>query len=80
MNQASVEKRVTRLLAGALALDEASLHLELALFDELAIGSQMLVELMVAIEDEFAIALPSLDRATPRTIGDLVAMVLEQRR
>jgi acyl carrier protein len=83
MNRASPEsamRRIMSLLAAQLAVDEGRLDRDLLLFEDLAIDSSALVELLVTIEEELGIALPSLAQGTPRTLGELVALVLEQMR
>ncbi|HEY6560130.1 MAG TPA: acyl carrier protein [Polyangiaceae bacterium] len=71
---------ILRLCARELAIDEARLDCDLLLFEDLAIDSMALVELLVVIEGEFGIALPSLEQGAPRTLGDVVALVLERIR
>jgi acyl carrier protein len=83
MNQASPEsstRRIMRLVARQLAVDEARLDRDLLLFEDLAIDSTALVELLITIEDELGIALPSLEQGAPRTLGDIVSLVLERMR
>lgn len=79
-----VELRVRRLVAEHLGVDVEELRPEVALIDELAVDSLDLVELTLALEDAFDIALPEDELAGVCTYGDLtdvtVALVRASRQ
>src|SRR5690348_16529934 len=67
-----VEPHVRRLVAERLGVGVEELLSEVSLRDELAADSLDLVELAMALESEFAIAVPERILDEVRTFGDLV--------
>ena len=70
-----VEPRLRALVADRLAVDPEELTCEVSLVDELAADSLDLIEVAVAAEAEFDVALPESVLDEVRTFGDLIAVV-----
>ena len=68
----SVEPRVRRLVAGCLGVDGGELAARTSLADDLAVDSLELVEVAVALEQEFQIVVSEQIVEGARTYGDLV--------
>jgi acyl carrier protein len=73
-----VEREVFRLVASRFAIEEARLHRDLLLFDDLGADSLQLVELVSAIQDTFGIEVPSLQDRPLRTLGDVIGAIQER--
>lgn len=80
MNDFFVEPRIRRLVADHLGLGPEELTAETSLTDDLAADSLDLVELALAIEAEFGIAVPERLLEDIRTYGDLVDATIALRR
>jgi len=78
-----VEPRVRGLVAEHLGVDSDELSSDVSLVDELAADSLDIVELALAIENQFGIIIPETAIDEVRTYGDVVELVyvlLRQRR
>jgi acyl carrier protein len=75
MNQLS-EPRVRRLVADNLGVSLDDLTPDVSLTDDLAADSLDLVELALALEEEFGLAVPERALAEVRTYGELVAAMV----
>lgn len=73
-----IEREVFRLVACRFAIEEARLHRDLLLFDDLGADSQQLVELVAAVEDTFGIEVPSTQDRPLRTLGDVIGAIKER--
>ena len=73
-----VEREVFRLVASRFAVEEARLHRDLLLFDDLGADSMQLVELVSAIQDTFGIEVPSIQDRPLRTLGDVIGAIEER--
>ncbi len=73
--QADVTVRLVRLLSTQLDVDPERLRPETRLGEDLCVDSLGAVELTMAMEDEFDIALPDEAVADICTFGDAVAVV-----
>lgn len=71
----SVEARVRRVVAEHLGVEPDELGTDVSLVDTLAADSLDLLEVALALEDEFQIALSESAIESVRTYGDLVATV-----
>ena len=74
------EPRVRRLVAENLGVSLDDLTPDVSLTDDLAADSLDLVELALALEDEFGLTIPELTIAEVRTYGDLVAAIVPLAR
>src|SRR5437867_11421569 len=74
------EPRLRRLVAENLGVSLDDLTSDVSLTDDLATDSLDLVELALALEDEFGLTIPELTIAEVRTYGDLVAAIVPLAR
>jgi acyl carrier protein len=75
-----VEPRVRGLVAEHLGVDGEELSSDVSLLDDLAADSLDIVELALAIENQFGVVVPESALDTVRTYGDLVELVYVQLR
>src|SRR5689334_20109880 len=75
-----VEPRVRGLVADHLGVDGEELTADVSLIEDLAADSLDILELALAIESRFGIAVPETAIDTVRTYGDLVDLVHLQLR
>ena len=74
-NGTSIEARVMAIVRDRLDLNGAEIALDASLLDDLGADSLDVVELVMALEDEFGVKLPDGDAERLRSIGDVVAYV-----
>lgn len=67
--------RITKLVSEQLGIEQASIAAEQSLEKDLGCDSLDLVELVMALEDEFEIEVSDEDGSTVATISDAVALV-----
>jgi acyl carrier protein len=80
METKSVLDRVVRVLARTEDLEVGALRPQTRLEQDLGMDSLSLVELQMALEEEFGVELPDGDVSALRTIGDVAAAVEAARR
>jgi len=68
----SVEKRVKEIVAEQLGKDESEVKSESSFIDDLGADSLDIVELVMAMEDEFGIEIPDEDAEKIKTVKDVV--------
>ena len=68
----ALAQRVNTIIGDQLAVEEASLVPEANLLDDLGADSLDVVELIMALEEEFGVEVPDEDVETMRTINDIV--------
>jgi len=73
----SEEDRIKEILIDQLKLDESIVSRELT-FDSLAIDSLELLELVVAIEEEFDISLDDQQLSRMETLGEMSDFIMEK--
>jgi len=73
----SEEERIKEILVDQLKVDEGILSRDLS-FDSLAIDSLELLELIVAIEEEFDISLDDQEMRRLETLGEMCDFILEK--
>ena len=71
----ALNARVNTLITDQLGVDRKSLTPEANLLDDLGADSLDVVELVMALEEEFGIEVPDDDVENIRTIGDIVQYV-----
>ena len=69
----ALANRVQTIVGNQLGVEERSLVPEANLLDDLGADSLDVVELVMALEEEFGIEVPDDDVENIRTIGDIVA-------
>ncbi len=65
-------EKMKKMLAEQLNIDEDSITPEVSFKDDLGADSLDLVELVMALEDEYNIEMPSEDLAKMSTVGDVL--------
>ena len=68
-------EKVSKLLAGQLSIDPAKITPDAEIIKDLGADSLDVVELMMAIEDEYGITLPENDVEGVKTVQDVVNML-----
>jgi acyl carrier protein len=72
----AVTKKVTSIIVEQLSVEESTLVPEANLLDDLGADSLDVVELVMALEEEFGIEIPDDDVENIRTIKDVVDYVV----
>ena len=72
MNASAIYKKLRTLIAESLGVDEEEVTPEASFEDDLNVDRQELVDLMVAIEEEFEVKIPDDQMASISTVGDAV--------
>ncbi len=71
----ALSARVHSIVTDQLGVDKSSLTPEANLLDDLGADSLDVVELVMALEEEFSIEVPDDDVENIRTIGDVISYV-----
>ena len=72
MNASAIYKKLRTLIAETLGVDEEEVTPEASFEEDLNVDHQELVDLMVAIEEEFEIKIPDDEMSRLVTVGDAV--------
>ena len=72
MNASAIYKKLRTLIAESLGVEEEEVTPEASFEDDLNVDRQELVDLMVAIEEEFDVKIPDDAMAGLETVGDAV--------
>ena len=75
MQVAELDKKVSELIVGQLGVSEEEVRPEASFIDDLGADSLDIVELVMAIEEEFGIDVPDEDAERMQNIGDVVTYV-----
>ncbi len=73
-----LEKRVSELIVEQLGVTEEEIKPEASFIDDLGADSLDIVELVMAMEEEFDIEIPDEDAERIQTIGDATAYLREK--
>jgi acyl carrier protein len=73
-----LEDRVTEIIAEQLGVSKEEVVPEASFIDDLGADSLDIVELVMAMEEEFDIEIPDEDAEKIQTIGDAIAYVRER--
>jgi acyl carrier protein len=76
MDRAEIEKRMNKLLVSELGLDEAKLNNAARFEEDLEVDSLGVVELLMALEDEFGVSIPDEEAEDIATVGQAVDIVI----
>lgn len=77
MNTEEVFERVKGIIVEQLGVAEASVTMEASFIDDLGADSLDIVELVMALEEEFDIEIPDADAEKVTTVGDVVDYIKE---
>ena len=77
MNTEEVFEKVKGIIVEQLGVAEASVTMEASFIDELGADSLDIVELVMALEEEFDIEIPDADAEKVTTVGDVVDYIKE---
>ena len=77
MNTEEVFEKVKRIIVEQLGVAEASVTMEASFIDDLGADSLDIVELVMALEEEFDIEIPDADAVKVTTVGDVVDYIKE---
>lgn len=76
MDRAEIEKRMNGLLVTELGLDETKLNSAARFEEDLEVDSLGVVELLMALEDEFGVSIPDDEAENIATVGQAVDIVI----
>jgi acyl carrier protein len=74
----ALEERVTEIIAEQLGVSKEEVVPEASFIDDLGADSLDIVELVMAMEEEFDIEIPDEDAEKIQTIGDAISYVRER--
>ena len=72
MNSEEIFEKVKKIIVEQLGASESSITLESSFIDDLGADSLDIVELIMALEEEFDIEIPDSDAEKVATVGDVV--------
>jgi acyl carrier protein len=75
MERSEIESRIKNLLVSELGLDEAKVSAEATFEEDLEVDSLGVVELLMALEDEFGVKIPDEEAEEIGTVGEAVDVV-----
>ena len=75
MDRADIESRLRDVLVSELGLDAAKINLEANFEQDLDVDSLGVVELLMAMEDEFGVKIPDEEAEHIHTVGEAVDLV-----
>jgi len=76
MDRSEIESRIKNLLVSELGLDEAKISAEARFEEDLEVDSLGVVELLMALEDEFGVKIPDEEAEEIGTVGEAVDVVV----
>ncbi len=75
---ADIDSRLKRILVEELDLEEDKLHPEANFEEDLDVDSLGVVELLMAMEDEFGVEIPDEEAEQITTVGEAAALIREK--
>ena len=75
MERSEIESRITNLLVSELGLDESRVSADATFEEDLEVDSLGVVELLMALEDEFGVKIPDEEAEEIGTVGEAVDVV-----
>lgn len=78
MTQSNVEERIKPIIAEHLGIDDEAIVPNASFVDDLGCDSLDVVELVMALEDEFDIEIPDEEVEKLVTVGDLAAYIAKK--
>mgnify|MGYP003312245876 FL=1 len=77
MNTEEIFEKVKAIIVEQLGVAEASVEMEASFIDDLGADSLDIVELVMALEEEFDLEIPDSDAEKVVTVGDVVEYIKE---
>lgn len=77
---AAVAERVKKMIVEQLGVNEAEVAPEAKFIDDLGADSLDIVELVMALEDEYGIEIPDEDAEKIQTVGDAIRYIEEHKK
>jgi len=78
MERSEVEAKLIALLVDELHLDEDKITMEATFDEDLEVDSLGVVELLMALEDNFGVVIPDEEAEGITTVGEAVSVVMEK--
>jgi acyl carrier protein len=75
MDRTELASRLTQVLVGELGLDESKITEDANFEEDLEVDSLGVVELLMALEDEFGVKIPDEDAENIHTVGQAIDLV-----
>jgi acyl carrier protein len=75
MERAEIESKLTELLVEELGLDEDKITMDATFEEDLEVDSLGVVELLMALEDNFGVTIPDEEAESIGTVGQAVDIV-----
>ncbi|MFZ5646466.1 MAG: acyl carrier protein [Bacillota bacterium] len=75
----AIFEKVKQIIAEQLGVDEADVTMESSFIEDLGADSLDIVELVMALEEEFDIVIPDEDAEKIRTVGEAVKYIQEHK-
>lgn len=75
----SIVDKVKAIIVEQLGVEEADVKIESSFIEDLGADSLDIVELVMALEEEFEITIPDEDAEKIRTVGEAVSYIQERR-
>jgi acyl carrier protein len=75
MERSDIESKMKELLVEELGLDEAKITMEATFEEDLEVDSLGVVELLMALEDNFGVQIPDEEAEALVTVGEAVDLV-----
>lgn len=79
MNDVAIFEKVKSIIVEQLGVEEDEVKLEASFIDDLGADSLDIVELVMALEEEFELEIPDEDAEKIRTVGDAVNYIKENQ-
>lgn len=76
----AIEKKVKELITQQLEVSEDKLALNASFVDDLKADSLAVVELVLALEQEFGIEIPEEDTERIKTVGDAISYIRDHQK
>lgn len=72
--------KVKGIIAEQLSVDEADINMESSFIEDLGADSLDIVELVMALEEEFDLVIPDEDAEKIRTVGEIIKYIKEHQQ
>jgi len=75
---AEIEEKVVEVIADKLSIEPAQVTREAAFFTDLPMDSLDMIEILMALEDEFGLDIPDDETDGMRTVGEAIDYITER--